>query len=249
MMMISNNPFDKLRPSRRRSRYRTFFVLFVLVLLVGAAALWRVPLQNTLMGVLRPILQARFAAGTPAASTEALVADRDALYKENLDLKMRLGRTVTTERMLAAVLMRPPATPYDTLAIDVGAALGVAEGDTVSAGGGALIGTISQVSEAGARVTLYSAPAEKYDALLSLHVGGRLPVTVVGMGGGSMSAQVPAGSGVAVGDEVLFAGIVGGISGRVVGVEAGIGESFATIYLRLPVNPQSLQFVEVLKKN
>ena len=182
------------------------------------------------------------------ASTTAALADRNALYEENLQLKSRLGRDVSVQSILAGVILRPPSVPYDTLTIDAGSDQGVTRGALVTAGGTTVIGTVDEVETSTARVTFFSAPGEKYQALLlesSAH--GPMPVVVEGHGGGTMTAQVPAHSGVAVGDSVVLSGIVGEYTAKVVAVNAQQGESFETLYMRLPVNLQALQFVEVLK--
>ncbi len=180
------------------------------------------------------------------AEATAALADRDALYREVADLRERLGRTdVPAPRILAAVLMRPPWSAYDTLLVDAGSSHGVALGDLVSAGQSGIIGRVSEVYAAQARVELFSAPGVTYQALLN----GTVPVAVEGQGGGSMHADVPAGTIVAVGDTVEFPGLAGGIAAAVSAVDAKMGESFIGIYMTLPANPQELRYVEILKGN
>jgi cell shape-determining protein MreC len=178
------------------------------------------------------------------ASTTAALADRNLLYAEVSDLRERLGRADAPQaRVLAAVLQRPPWTPYDTLVIDAGAHHGIRAGSFVSAGGQGLIGSVSEVYATSARVELFSAPGASYQALLN----GTLPIAVEGQGGGSLRAEVPAGTSVKAGDTISFPGLLGGIMANVSATEAKAGESFTVIYLRLPANPQDLRFVEVLR--
>ena len=238
----------------RSKRVRLFGIIAVL-LLIGAAALWRAPLSESLWSLLAPVMGARFGGGTAPADQAMIAAaqsDRDALYQENIELKARLGRDARVKRILGAVLLRPPATPYDTLVIDIGGDDGVAAGDAVSAGGTTVIGTVSQVYARAARVMLYSAPGQKYDALLrpstSLGTGGMVPLAVEGQGGGSLRAHVPAGTAVSLDDVAILPGIVGGRSAVVSRVEHADGESFITLYFSLPVNVSSLRFVEVWKQ-
>ncbi|HEV7449404.1 MAG TPA: hypothetical protein VGP13_02605, partial [Candidatus Paceibacterota bacterium] len=94
------------------------------------------------------------------------------------------------------------------------------------------------------RVELFSAPGQSYQAILN----GTLPVAVEGQGGGSLQALVPASTAVAVGDTVSFPGIFGGIVAQVSAVDAKAGDSFIVVYMRLPVNPADLRFVEVIKQ-
>jgi cell shape-determining protein MreC len=183
------------------------------------------------------------------ASTTALVADRDALYLENLQLKARLGRDADIDAILAGVIMRPPSTPYDTLMVDAGYAEGVAQGDLASAGGTTLIGRVSDVYKHSSRIVLFSAPGEGYDTLvqLSSQGGATVPLHMEGQGSGSLMGQLPANTQVAEGDSILFPGIASGFAGRVSKVTLTQGESFKTVYARLPVDPLMLQYVDVEK--
>src|SRR3989344_7842889 len=158
MMMILNSRNSAPLVRARRAR----FVLFVvLVVLLAPAALWRAPLAELFGRAAAPLMHFRYGnAQNDVADPSRLAvaeADRDALYQENLDLKARLGRPGTAPvRILGAVLLRPPATPYDTLVIDAGKEEGAVVGDYVSAGGSGLVGTISEVYAHAARVRLFS---------------------------------------------------------------------------------------------
>ncbi len=225
----------------------------LLAVLCVSVVLWRTPITGFFWKMFSPVFAARQAFGIShvrrlqdaLASSTAALADRDVLYKENLDLKKRLGRDASIHTILAAVLLRPPATPYDTLLIDVGLEQGVVEGAFVAAGGTVLVGRVEQVYKTTSRVVLFSAPGETHSALL----GGNIPIEVEGQGGGSLVAQVPAKTSVLVGAPVLFPGIVGGFSSVVSYIEARDGESFEKLYMHLPVDPLTLRFVEVWKQN
>jgi cell shape-determining protein MreC len=254
-MAISPSPFDRIRNPRRgtSSHPLAWLGVVAVVVLVALVVMFRQQAAQAFWYVAAPVVRVREALGASEvatlkaqlASTTALLADRSALYKENIDLKERLGRSDTAHpRILAAVLMRPPGVPYDTLLIDAGQAQGVELGDTVSAGGSAIIGRIVEVYANQSRVELLSAPSASYQATLN----GTLPVAVEGQGGGSMRAEVPAGTQVKVGDTVELPGIAGGIAAAVSAVDVKAGESFIVIYMRLPVNPAELQFVEVIKQ-
>jgi cell shape-determining protein MreC len=230
---------------------KTIIASVFLLLAFGAAVYWREALSNRALDVLAPIgrVRQRLDASDNArlraelASTTALVADRNFLYKENLELKGRLGRDAGTPGILAGVLMRPPATPYDTLLVDAGTTEGVSAGDFVSAGGTTLIGVVREVYEHSSRVVLFSAPGESYDTML----GGTVPLHMEGQGGGSLVGQVPASTPVAAGDAVVFPGVASAFAGSVSKVISKPGESFQMVYVRLPVDPLSLQFVEIRK--
>ncbi len=248
MARTSNNTFIR-RPRGGWFSLPVFLYTFFFIVLFGAAVMWRANLEGALMYALVPVehLRADIGASENArlraelASTTALLADRDALYQENLELKSRLGRDASVHVMLAGVLQRPPATAYDTLLVDAGSAEGVVQGQLVSAGGTTLIGSVAGVYAHTSRVVLFSAPGETYDVMLR----GSIPVEMQGQGGGSLRGQVPAGTAVSIGDTLLFPGIASGLAGEVSAVDAQPGNSFITLYAHLPVDPLTLQFVEI----
>ncbi len=262
-----------ISPNRKRdaARARFFLQLAILLIIVGMVALLRGPLSNLLWAVGGPLEKTRntwvgsvgavfssFAANhtlvlenqqlkLALASSSAVLLDHEILVRENNDLKNRLGRVSPQANvLLAMVLVRPPATPYDTLVLDVGNKDGVAAGDLVSAGGSVYIGKITEVYENNSRVKLFSAPGESHSAtLLQTAVSSSLPVSIAGQGGGSFTAEVPAGTLVRIGDEVVFNDIGTAFVAKVVQVEEKSRASFTTIYLQLPVNMYTLRMVEV----
>ena len=246
--------FNNPRHGRARPPLRVWLGAIALGVCLLTAWIWRDALSSLIWRVATPIVELRNALGqsdaatlrAQLASTTALVADRDLLYQENLDLKARLGRDLgSTSRVLAAVLQSPPAAAYDTLIIDAGAGSGIAIGDKVSAGGSTVIGEISAVYATTARVTLYSAPGTSYQAQL-VGANGNVPISVEGQGAGSFEAQVPVGTEVAVDEPVVFAGSADALVAKVAAVIARPGESFIHVYLHMPVDLFELRFVEVI---
>ncbi len=224
------------------------------VLLVAFAVLFRDSAAGLLWSAAAPLINMRNswsdseAAQLRAelASTSAALADRDLLAAENAQLRAELGRPAENRQIiLAGVLEGPPGTPYDTLMLDAGSALGVTPGARVFAGGLA-IGEVDTVYTAVSRITLYSAPGRSYQALVA-GAKGPVPALVEGQGAGSMQARVPAGSVVAVGDGVVFPGAAGSLAAKVSAVVTVPGESFKTLYLRLPVNLFDLRYVYIQK--
>jgi hypothetical protein len=61
-----------------------------------------------------------------------------------------------------------------------------------------------------------------------------------------MRAELPAGSEVVVGDQVMLPGVWGSVAATVSAIDAHQGESFIVMYMHLPVNQSELRFVEVL---
>ncbi len=250
-MATSPSPFDRIKRQQRSSRAWLLWAALA-ALLVAAGAFFRQPATSLFWQAMAPVMSVRQALGAGEVSNlraqlaqmQARLADRDLLYKEVLELRERLGRADAPQaRLLAGVLLRPPWTPYDTLLVDAGEDLGVVQGAFVSAGGQGLVGRVSEVYATAARVELFSAPGVSYQATLN----GTLPVAVEGQGGGSLRAEVPAGTQVAVGDTVSFPGLMGGVVARVSATEARTGESFIIIYMALPANPADLRAVEILQ--
>lgn len=240
-------------PSRRkRTSPLTALLVALAVVVVLAAALLRAPLSGALWRVLAPIVALRdsFGGGEVAAlnaqlaSTSAALADYDRLKEQNEALRAQLGRAdAARPEVAAAVLTRPPGTPYDTLVLDAGAHQGVAVGQRVVMGA-LVLGIIDEVYPDSSRAALYSSPGQSYDAVLTT-AGGAVPVTIEGQGAGSMSARVPSGTAVAVGDRVEFPGLSGGMVGSITAIEGADTSTFKTIYLHLPVNLFALQYVYI----
>lgn len=176
---------------------------------------------------------------------ELAALDRNQLFEENLDLKEHLGRTGQPNAALASVLVKPPHTPYDTLIIDIGKNANVSVGDRVAAHGALLIGKVTEVYERTSRVTLFSAPSERYDGFLR----GSIPVSIEGIGGGSLRMLVPYDAQAVEGDAVSIPGIESNTAAIIEHVESGQGDSASTAYLRLPVSPFSIRTVDVWRGN
>lgn len=227
----------------------------VLVVLALMIVVWRNQAGNLFWTVVSPVVSLRNSLDATEsahlraelAETEAKLADRDALYQQNLFLKAQFGRDAKAGMILAGVLMGPPGMPYDTLMIDAGKREGIKQGALVSAGGGAYIGTVSDVYASDSRVTLFSSPGITFSALVTLSAehGTSVPVSLTGEGAGDMSAQVPTATPVSVGDIVVVPGITAAFAGTVNYIEKPAGDSFQTLHLHLPVDIFSLQFVEV----
>jgi len=240
-------------PKRKRTSLSSVLAVAGVALLILLTVFFRHGMTGLLWGALAPVVGARNSLESSdvsqlraeLASSTAALADRDLLAAENAQLRQELGRTGSKRELLAGVLQSPPGTPYDTLMVDAGSNNGVVLGARVSVGA-LSIGTVDAVYDNSARVALYSAPGVSYQALL-LTRDATLPVAVDGQGAGSMQAQVPAGTNVAVGDSITFPGVAGGLAAKVSAVSTPDGESFKTVYMRLPVNPFELRFIYIEK--
>ncbi len=172
--------------------------------------------------------------------------DRNALAEENSELKHMLGRTLRRDTVLAAVLQKPPVSPYDTLLIDIGKDENISEGDEVIAGNSFSIGVIDAVFPHEAKVLLLSAPGKTTNVL----VGGKhLLTAAVGKGGGNFEVRLPRDARVVVGDAVLLPGLSNSPLGAVAEIRVRPTDTFQTILFRLPVNLFELRHVSVVRRN
>ncbi len=144
--------------------------------------------------------------------------------------------------ILAAVLMRPPASAYDILIIDIGYDHGVSSSSAVYAPGNILIGKVVDVLRTTSKVKLYSSPEERYDVLVGSN---RAPAIAIGRGGGQYEAQVSRESGVKEGDYVSSSGLSDGPFGVVTTVISDPAQPFETILFSPSVNVYELRWVNV----
>jgi cell shape-determining protein MreC len=175
------------------------------------------------------------------ANVAALTNENANLTAKVADLERLLGSRRTAENgILAAVLSRPPESPYDTLIIDAGESAGVAEGAVVAADGGVPVGRVASAAAKTARVILFTSSGTKTDAWVGAH---RIPVTLTGEGGGAWSASVPKDAGAAEGDPVEVFG--SSVVGTVTRVDSDTSSPSATLRIQAAVNPFSILWVTV----
>lgn len=186
-----------------------------------------------------------------------LIEERDALAREvaalkeqnatltarTVDLERLLGgRTEVSQGILAGVLVRPPVSPYDTLVIDQGEKAGVAVGKRVFGAGGMPLGVVESVSNASARVLLYSAPGRVTEGWVGVS---RTPVSLEGASAGAFRTSVPRERIVSVGEEVYLPGPGAVPIGTVVRVDTDPSSPRAVIHVRPRTSPFSLTWVTV----
>jgi cell shape-determining protein MreC len=164
------------------------------------------------------------------------------LRAENIELKRALGRASDNSLLLARVLSRPDASPYDTLLIDVGEHNGVVIGMHVLSEGDLLIGEVVRVWKESALVQLYSAPGSSVPVELG---SSSTPAIAHGSGGGVFRITVPKGMSVPVGAPVRFPDISPLYLGVVEGVLRSEESSLQTLFVRLPFGLFDGKFVYV----
>lgn len=137
----------------------------------------------------------------------ALASENQALLQKTASLEALLDSSTTgkniAQGILAGVVARPPESPYDTLIIAQGSRGGVAPGYEVFGAGNVPIGVVSAALGDFSRVTLFSSPGMSIAGWVgSAHI----PLTITGVGAGSMSASIARSAAVATGDSVFAPG-------------------------------------------
>jgi len=176
----------------------------------------------------------------------ARISGYDSTLAENLYLKDILGRTSEVMDMtLALILSKPNKSPYDTLIIDAGLKQGLEVGDMVFAMGNVPIGGLSEVYESSSKVTLFSSPREKTQAVISMSNNKDIFVELVGRGGGNFEIIILQGLNLSVGDQAVLPSIRPYVLGTVETIISDPRESFTKALLVSPVNIQEIKFVQV----
>jgi len=181
-----------------------------------------------------------------ALQNEQLMRENAALASENLALAEKVssieGLGSGTAGIVAGVVARPPASPYDILVLSKGSAEDVALGMEAFGEGGVPLGIVSSVLENFSRVTPFSAP----NATVEGWVGrAHTPVTLLGVGGGAMRASIAHAAGVLVGDTVFVPGPGLLPIGRVVRVDSDSSLPTVTLHIQLALNLFSIRWVEL----
>lgn len=177
---------------------------------------------------------------------DGLLLDRGILVQENEALKEQLGRTVhKSERIVGAVLVSPPRSPYDTVVLDIGEREGVLLGDKVLFGS-TVLGTVSKVYAHTSLVEFFSTAGRKTSVVV-LHEGRVIPVEATGQGGGEFTATLPKEAGVTVNDSVVIPEFSPLLFADIEAIDTTATDSFAVIRFKNPVSISSARFFQVEK--
>ena len=163
------------------------------------------------------------------------------LTQENILLEL-VGRKQKENMVVAAVLTRPPQTPYDVIMIDAGANESLAIGSEVSLPEGPLLGIVSEVFSTSAKVILFSATGKETNAVLERN---NIPVTLIGAGGGNFRLNLPRDIAVEVGDRILSPDIASRPLATVGEVSVEPTDSFQLVLASGLTNIFNLRFVFV----
>ena len=252
----------------RSSRHRKMWVaIAVLVGIVVLHTLWG---RQVLTALAVPVWQSQHTLGGWWAENIVVLKSKQALIRENLrlmdelndvrvnifmnqvlkkeneDLKMLLGkRPENIKSVIAAVLVRPPKTPYDVLVIDAGSVDGVMVGDVVLADGTVYIGEVTEVLPHSAKVEMYSSPDKKSSVMIGAD---GVEAEAIGQGGGNFEVRLPREVEVANGDIIVMPSVTSNIFGSVSQIEVRDKDSFQKILFKNPLNISDLLWVEVIIK-
>ncbi|MDP3958097.1 MAG: rod shape-determining protein MreC [bacterium] len=253
---------DSERKRREGGRLAAWLPVAMFALLAGAFT--AVPALSDRAGGMLASAASAISGGDRAFSLRALIAGREALLRENDELKMKLatlesadaelaavrsenealkaalGREGKRDLLLAVVLLKPPRSPYDTLLIDAGARDGVLPGERVFADGDVLIGEVARVDGRTSLVSLYSSPGRRFDARV-----GAYDFEAVGEGGGEFEATVPKALEVSEGDEVIAPSLHRIVLGRVAGIRTDERNPLKLLIIASPVSVYGLTRVYI----
>lgn len=233
--------------SHQTSKTKWRFYL-VGILLILAVLSWRFfPTPGVLLGnlFLKPLLNGESSlhsllSKTPEEATPDQLAELATLQEEN----ERLRLFSEDEDILAGVIGRPTALPYDVLFIDKGSTEGIVLNAPVYAENDAAIGFIAAVYENNALVALLSTPG--YVSTVYVY-GPNIYTTALGQGGGVTRIHVPQGVALSVGDPVVMPSLARGIYGSISAVDSVPERPEQYGYMTSAIPLSSLRFVSVGK--
>ena len=180
------------------------------------------------------LLEEQDALRTQIADQSRIQSENNFLKTENKRLRALVGYATLTTNTPTHVLVGPPTVPYDTLIVDSRQipikkdTLVFAKGDITA------IGTVTRLLGSTAEVTLFSHPTTQ----ISARIGSEgLPVTIRGVGGGSMMAEIPQDAPITTGDTVTITSASGRyVIGTVQYIEHHTHDAESTLYINSRIN-------------
>jgi len=253
--------------SRRTSQTKKNVGLFVIVGVVVLIALWLLPklLAGAAAVVVTPIQAAQTWLFESTGNLPLYLRDRQVLIlenqklheelalqsgqeysvqllrRENQELRSLLGDEGKT-RIMAGIIGRPNALPYDVLVIDQGARDGVVENAPVYIGDNRVVGVVKKVFSDSAVVEMVTTPGFVTSVFV---VGPNIYTNATGIGGGQLRVGVPQGIALAIGDSVILPAVDSGVLGVISHIESLPTQPEQYGYVATDVPLQSLRFVAV----
>lgn len=147
--------------------------------------------------------------------------------------------------VVARVVAKPNRSLFNTLVINRGIDDGIALGDLVITDQVIVLGNISSVTRSTATVTLFSGPQFSDNVFLQNQQGIMVPAK--GKGSSNFEIHIPREIAVQEGDLLVLPENPLLVLGVVKSIKFDPRDPFQTILARVPVNVQSIGFVEVVK--
>lgn len=213
----------------------------------GGGAMWAAVSATTGFFTESGILNSKRSLLEENAQLREAIAARDeqalrfaALQDENDALRAMLG-LANDDGVTVPVLSSFNSSPYGTFRIGGGAAAGITEGSIVLTEGGFALGAVTFVSARTATVeSFFTADKE-----IEMHVRG-VAFASEGRGGGNARGEIPRDASVAENDVVTVPAFGGRPVGIVGHIESASSSAYTTLYIRTPVNLDTLRYVHVL---
>ena len=162
------------------------------------------------------------------------------LRQENAHLQALLNMTPPRSGRAARVITIRKASPYGTFMIDTGANTGIMAGDVVLIEGGFVVGTVTSTTANTAIVNELFASGNALDVVFE-----GTSAKIVGQGGGNAQAQIPRGIAIHEGSVAISHAYGGAPVGIVGKVTTDPASAYSVVYLRTPVNIDSVGYVYV----
>ena len=188
-------------------------LLLLLVRLSAPTFFWRAatPLfrfSDALTGTSHVFFASFSDAAALSAQNELLLQENANLQSENVALRQQLQNlagvdTTRTTGIFAAVIVRPPASPYDVVLVARGEMAGVAVGMEAFTPAGVPLGIVEVVEAEVSWVRLFSSAGMKTNGWVGQ---ASAPLTLLGAGGGAFTATLARAAEVSVGDTVFVPG-------------------------------------------
>ena len=175
------------------------------------------------------------------AQLEERLAAMRAAEVENEELRAIAHVAALQNGVAAPIISSLKASPYGTFLIGAGASEGVQRGATVLSKEGFVIGEVTEVAVHQALVKELFASRSKLDTRV-----GTIPITLLGSGGGNAVGEAPRGSQIATGTPVSVPSLGGRLVGLVGKTEGNVSTPSVKVYVRTPVNIETIRFVYVV---
>ena len=164
-----------------------------------------------------------------------------ALMDENATLREMASLATRDEGVTVPVLSSFESSPYGTFRIGGGTMSGITEGSIVLTPGGFVLGVVTYATARTATVEAFFAPGKS----IEMNAKG-VPFLAEGHGGGNARAEVPRDTKLSVGDAVLVPAFESRPAGIIGEIRSASSSASASIYIRLPLNLDSIRYVYVL---